>query len=238
MLSVSLARGAEDGKHLFILSGQSNMASLDPNISFTPTVEAAFGKENVTVVKDAQSGQPISRWYKHNKKGKPGTRGDLYGRLLKKVQLAIKGEKLRTVTFVWMQGESDVRETAAVYSDSLGGLIGHLKTDLQFKDIHFVIGRISDYGLKVPGAYKRWNFKKEGWQRIRTIQVEYAKSYRLGAWVDTDDLNDGKDHKGRDVENGLHYSVEGYRILGQRFAEKAIAVINAKPNKAIDSDKK
>ena len=35
-------------KHLFILSGQSNMAGLKPEISFTPTVEAAFGKENVT----------------------------------------------------------------------------------------------------------------------------------------------------------------------------------------------
>jgi len=50
--------------HLFILSGQSNMAGLNPQISFTPTVETAFGKENVIVVKDAKGGQPIMRWYK------------------------------------------------------------------------------------------------------------------------------------------------------------------------------
>ena len=42
------------GKHLFILSGQSNMDRLDPKVSFTPAVEAAFGKENVIVVKDSK----------------------------------------------------------------------------------------------------------------------------------------------------------------------------------------
>ena len=34
---------AGEGKHLFILSGQSNMAGLDPAVSFTPAVTAAFG---------------------------------------------------------------------------------------------------------------------------------------------------------------------------------------------------
>jgi arylsulfatase A-like enzyme len=43
---------AEQKKHLFILSGQSNMAGLNPEISFTPAVETAFGKDNVIVVKD------------------------------------------------------------------------------------------------------------------------------------------------------------------------------------------
>ena len=218
MVSASLARGVEDGKHLFILSGQSNMALMDPDISFTPTVEAAFGNENVIVVKDAASGQPISRWYLHAS----GARGDLYNRLLEKVQLAIDGETLRTVSFVWMQGESDVRETAPVYGDCLGGLIGHLKTDLQFENINFVIGRISDYGLLDTTSWETWNFTMEGWQMIRTIQVEYANSYPLGAWVDTDDLNGDAEN----LVNGLHYTVEGYEILGQRFAEEAIALIN------------
>ncbi|PXA03433.1 hypothetical protein DDZ13_12120 [Coraliomargarita sinensis] len=50
-------------KHLFILSGQSNMAALKPELSFTPAVEAEFGAENVTVVKDAQNGAAIRSWY-------------------------------------------------------------------------------------------------------------------------------------------------------------------------------
>ena len=47
-----------EGKHLFILSGQSNMAGLRPQESFTPAVVAAFGKSEVIVVKDAHGGQP------------------------------------------------------------------------------------------------------------------------------------------------------------------------------------
>ena len=49
----------EQGKHLFILSGQSNMARLKPENSFIPAVESKFGKENVIVVKHAKGGQPI-----------------------------------------------------------------------------------------------------------------------------------------------------------------------------------
>jgi len=52
---------ADDGVHLFILSGQSNMAGLNPALSFTPTVEEKFGAENTLVVKDALGGQPIRR---------------------------------------------------------------------------------------------------------------------------------------------------------------------------------
>ncbi len=241
MVSALSARGAEDGKHLFILSGQSNMSYLDPNISFTPKVQAAFGKENVIVVKSAHGGQPISRWYKYHKETKPGgkkseTRGDFYVRLLKKVQLAMQGKTLQTVTFVWMQGESDVVcETVGVYGDCLGGLLGQLKTDLRFDDINFVIGRINDYGTKT--AKPAWNIKKEEWEKLRVTQVEFAESYRLGGWVDTDDLNDVKDDRGRTVKNALHNNGEGYRILGQRFAEQAIALIKKKPNKAMDSDR-
>jgi len=41
--------------------------------------------------------------------------------------------------------------------------------------------------------------------------------------VNTDDLNDkSKDGK---TTNGLHYTEEGYKLLGQRFAEKAITLI-------------
>ena len=64
MVSTSFAKETEQGKHLFILSGQSNMGGLDPTISFTPTVEAEFGKDNVIVVKKAWGSKHIARWDK------------------------------------------------------------------------------------------------------------------------------------------------------------------------------
>ena len=62
MLSAAVGVHAEEGKHLFILSGQSNMAGMDPKLSFIPAVEEKFGKENVIVVKDAHGGRPIRDW--------------------------------------------------------------------------------------------------------------------------------------------------------------------------------
>jgi hypothetical protein len=58
------AEAADKKVRLFILSGQSNMAGLDPQVSFTPAVTEAFAADEVIVVKSAQGGQPIRRWYK------------------------------------------------------------------------------------------------------------------------------------------------------------------------------
>lgn len=214
---VSSVNAADKDKHLFILSGQSNMARLDPNISFTPAVEKAFGKENVTVVKDAQGGQPIHRWYKKWEPAQgdaPATTGDLYDRLMKKIDVAVKENKFATVTFIWMQGERDAKEKHGdVYAASLKGLLAQLEDDLKRKDINFVIGRLSDAGNAN---------NKSDWGVVRKAQVEVAEAYARGAWVDTDDLNGEK--------NDLHYTVDGYKKLSERFAEKSIELIkkNAK----------
>jgi len=45
------------------------------------------------------------------------------------------------------------------------------------------------------------------------------------AWVNTDDLNDGANRRGKPTENDLHYSAEGYREFGRRMARNALALI-------------
>tara|TARA_A100001391_G_scaffold185174_1_gene153622 strand:+ start:423 stop:1187 length:765 start_codon:yes stop_codon:yes gene_type:complete len=211
----------QNSTHLFILSGQSNMAGLDPSTSFTPTVEAAFGKENVTVVKDAMGGQPIRRWFKNWKPSQgdqPKATGDLYDRLMKKVKAETAGKEFTTVTFVWMQGERDARESHGdVYAASMKGLIEQLASDLGRDDINFVIGRLSDFDLR--------NAKHPHWTKVREAQVEVATGDSRGAWVDTDDLNDGTNKRGKEVKDDLHYSVSGYKTLGKRFAEKSVELI-------------
>src|SRR5690242_13683253 len=73
-----------DGKvRLFILSGQSNMVRFDPNATFTPALKKAFPGDEILIVKSAEGGQPIARWYKG-----AGQRGDLYDLLLSKVNAA------------------------------------------------------------------------------------------------------------------------------------------------------
>ena len=225
LVSLAFSTGsvnAEDGgNHLFILSGQSNMVGMDPAVSFTPAVSKAFGADQVIVVKNANSGQSIRSWAKSNHEDPPPTRGrvprvrgELYDPLIKKVRTAIEGKILKTVTLIWMQGESDLNNTA--YDAYLNELLGQLEKDLAFEKINIVIGRISDAGLDNPK-------RLEGRLNIRKVQKEFAEAHPRGAWVNTDDLND-RVKDGQEVDD-LHYTKEGYRILGERFAGKAISLI-------------
>lgn len=209
-------------KHLFILSGQSNMARLDPGDSFTPAIEVVFKEADIVVVKDAKSGEPIRRWYKAwsaaNGDQAEGS-GDLYGRLMEKVHNAFMGDPFQTVTFIWMQGERDAREGhGEVYATSLQGLFDQLSTDLGRQDINFVIGRLSDFDMD--------NARYPHWTMVRDAQVEVAEECERCVWVNTDDLNDGLNNAGKEISNDLHYSVTGYKVLGERFAQAALGLIN------------
>ncbi|MEM7374311.1 MAG: sialate O-acetylesterase [Bacteroidota bacterium] len=213
-----------EGKHLFILSGQSNMYNLKPEESFTPTVEAEFGKDHVIVVKDALGGQPIRRWYKAWKPAEgdsPQAEADLYDSLMTKVFAAIEGESIKSVTFLWMQGERDAREKhGQVYEKSLRGLYKQLQKDLKYRKIHFVIGRLSDFDMQ--------NERYPHWTMVREIHEKVGDSKKRFAWIDTDDLNDGVNRKGKAISNDLHMSAAGYVEMGKRFAEASIRLIQAR----------
>ncbi|GAB5554364.1 MAG: sialate O-acetylesterase [Saprospiraceae bacterium] len=212
------------GKHLFILSGQSNMARLDPANTFTPAIAAALGSENILVVKIAQGGQAIKRWYRdwqlpdRNPAPIQNPKSDLYDSLMTKVNQAILEEEIASVTFIWMQGERDAKQAwGDVYEESLLGLYRQVCEDLNRNDINFVIGRLSDFDLQ--------NNRYPHWTRIREIQVKVAESAPNFAWVNTDDLNDGLNQRGEEIKNDLHLSEEGYALLGERFAKAAIELI-------------
>ncbi len=215
------AKAVGGSAHLFILSGQSNMVGLDPAVSFIPAVNKAFDEDSVIVVKDAENSQSIRRWYKGWKsvQGKAVTgSGDLYDRLLDRVNEAVSGRDIKTVTLVWMQGEADAAgNQVGVYKASLDGLLDQLRQDFKREDIRFVIGRLSDYSLD--------SGKHPEWQKMRDLQVSYADASPLGAWVDTDDLNNKTDPKTDALRNDVHYTRDGYRIFGERLAKKAIELI-------------
>lgn len=218
-------------KHLFILSGQSNMVLLNEKETFIPMLEKKFGKNMILVVKDAKGGEPIRRWYKKwNEKSKENNNlnpineygkdsiGNLYDKLITKVKKTTIDKKIESISFIWMQGERDARENLAQYYEKgLFGLYDQLSKDLKRENINFIIGRINDFDLK--------NLNYKHWTKIREIQVKFAESNDKFSWINTDDLNDGYNKKGDSINNDVHMSVEGYKTLGKRFAEKAIELI-------------
>jgi Carbohydrate esterase, sialic acid-specific acetylesterase len=215
---------ASSGKHLFILSGQSNMRSPVPE-TFEAAVSKVFGKDNVTVATFSVPSQSICQWYKKwtppegvevQLKGDPY--GTLYDKLLGTVRKKAGDQQFTTVTFVWMQGEADGQAGwGAVYEKSFLGIMDQLKADLKRDDIRFVLGRINDH--KNP---------KEGNGRavVREAQVKLGTQNANGTWVDTDDLNTGINPWCGYENNGEHFPNPGYRVLGQRFARAACKQID------------
>jgi hypothetical protein len=211
----------KEENHLFILSGQSNMVNLNPNLSFTPLVNKEFGEENVTVIKEAHEGKAIRNWFKYwefNQNSNKKSSGVLYDSLIKKVLNVYNKKEYSSVTLVWMQGESDAKEEASnMYEANIRGLVYQLSKDLNRLDINCVIGRLSDYGF--------YDEDYVDWHKIRKIQLALGLADPRNTWVNTDDLNDGLDAQGNIVKNDFHYTVEGYQTLGERFAVKSIGVI-------------
>lgn len=217
------ANPKKSGHHLFILSGQSNMTG-GLKAGFVKTVEDTFGKDKVVVVHHSKSGRGIRFWdkdyefpenYRFPGKGVPSGRtklqhGQEYGPLIEKAREAYDGKPFHTVTFVWMQGESDGgRGLAPAYEKSFLRLLGRIKKDLERKDIAFVVGRINDSRMSDPN-----------WTDMRKVQVELAENTEHGEWIDTDDLCES--------DHGVHFPKESYPVLGDRFARKAIELIRKK----------
>ncbi len=120
-----------------------------------------------------------------------------------------------------LQGEQDAREsTGTLYRPSLEGLFRQFETDPAGKDLHFVVGRLNDFGI----GDSDWPH----WESIRKSQQEWAEASPRIAWVNTDDLSDGINKKGETVEIELHDTRDGYRIFGERLAEAAISLIQTR----------
>jgi len=226
-LAVLLAQGAtaaDKPVHLFILSGQSNMAGMDPNKGFKQEAEKLFPGAEIVFFKSAKGGQPIRFWV--NEWNSLAENHDLAPRIDSAkfykplldgyAKLLEKHPKPASVTFCWMQGERDAKENlSTAYTEAMNLLIANLRRDLKQPEMNFVIGRLSDHKKN-----------DKSWDAVRDSQVNVSKADKRGAWVDCDDLND-KENKGVKRDD-LHYTKDGYVLLGQRYARQAKALIEGK----------
>lgn len=200
--------------HLFLLSGQSNMAGLDPEEAFVPGVVEAFGEPGAIVIKAAYGAKSIQHWYKPNSNKTIDSRNWLYRELIGKAKFAISDRDIRSVTLCWMQGEADAsgESSASAYAENFEGLLRQLREDLGRDDINFVIGRLSDHSN---------SGKFPAWDQMRKTQEKLADNSPRGSWIDTDAWNGDDDN--------LHYpsGEHGKIALANAFAKEAIALARA-----------
>jgi hypothetical protein len=222
----------DNQSHLFIFSGQSNMVGMNPEVGFKTEASRLFPDADVAYIKVAAGGMPIRYWVKEwnniaeshgidslSVRANDEHKGTVYYQpiLNQFRELLAQHPNPASVTFCWMQGERDAKYMVyPAYGDALRRLITNLRRDLKRPKMQFVIGRLSDYGKAsdVP------------WQAIRQVQVNIAENDALGAWVDTDDLNNTQSN-GVAI-NDLHYTQKGYELLGLRFFRQAKALIEGK----------
>lgn len=222
LLQPTCLKAAEEPKrtgHLFILSGQSNMTTSLKN-GFSSTVSKVLGEDQVTIVLCARPGRGIRYWTEdyalpegHPFHGKlTGGNGEEFTRLVGEVKNTCDARTFKTVSFIWMQGESDaMRDLGVAYERSFAMLISRMKKELGIDEMRFVIGRISDHGLQGNEA--------ESWKSMRAIQQKIAETSPLGSWIDTDDLNGGDD---KNPQGDLHYPAKQAVTLGERFGRAAL----------------
>ena len=136
----------------------------------------------------------------------------------------------RSVTLLWMQGEEDTKNKKGInigrYEEHFMILLNQLAADFGFDEINVVIGRLSD-------SY--YDGQLDNWNAIRTIQEDLVAKLPRAALVTTDDLNDGlQAYQGghREVTNDVHYTVEGYKVFGERLATAALTLLRRPPTPA------
>ncbi len=221
--SIAFSQDQSKPVHLFILSGQSNMAGLKPEVGFLPELKKLLPDAEIVHMKVAKGGQPIRLWVKEwndiagkNEIKVKSEKTPYYDQILEQFK-ALKEKHPKgfsSISFSWMQGERDAKEMlSAAYEESLKTLISNLRRDLEAPEMNVVIGRLSDFG----------DGRNPEWEKVREILVKVASDDPHGAWVDTDDLNNKV--KNEKPVNDLHYTKEGYELFGQRLAQQSVKLL-------------
>ncbi|MCK9597387.1 MAG: sialate O-acetylesterase [Sphaerochaeta sp.] len=185
-------------QHVVILSGQSNMARLDYTLIMAPMLDAEFGAGAVEIIKVAAPSMPISQWISDTR--------PMYLDILQQFN-QLDASNLESITFVWLQGETDALRQSISYQADLTQLIQQVQQDIS-PYTNFVICRINDYQWRSPY-----------WQLVRDAQVEIAEALPNGTWINTDDLNNYAGF------NLLHNTPCGSQILANRIGDLAIHLI-------------
>lgn len=187
--------------HLFILSGQSNMARM-PEMFFSNAINKEIGTNHTVFVKHAIGGMPIKWWDED-------INGRIYRTLIKQIKIAIEGKNITTVDFIWKQGGSDVfQRKVDKYLDSFDNMYNQLIRDLGRDDIRLIVGQLN-----------KWQQTPE-WLKMEGVNRQIVEKYPNAHLILTDDVDSGK--------QPLHHTYPGYKTIAERYADICLQSICTK----------
>jgi Carbohydrate esterase, sialic acid-specific acetylesterase len=161
---------------------------VSPGMTFGLGALEQLQPETVGLVMCAVTGTTISKWQPPRA---------AYASCISQVQAA--GGHVDGILF--LQGESDAtnKSDAGNWAKRFTVVLNGFRTDLG-SDVPFVIGQI--------GHISASGFKYQ--QKVRDQQAKAAAAHPGLAMITTDDLDMGSD--------GLHFTVDSYKTIGERFA--------------------
>lgn len=186
-------------------TGTSGYQGLSPAYGFAKEM-GAYAKEQgreIGLVVNAVGGTRIGYWA-------PGASQGYYNEAVKRAKAAVaKGGTIKGI--IWHQGETDISygTTTESYMTQLERIVTGLRTDLNAPDAIFVAGQLKQGTIKDKVLYST----KEYNDMFMTVPDVIENS----ACVSTDGLVDKGDN--------LHFDSPSQRILGKRYATKAIELL-------------
>ncbi|WP_366184025.1 sialate O-acetylesterase [Flavobacterium ovatum] len=194
-----------------------------PELMIGTVLAEKFPKEKFLLIKTAQGGTALyGAWNpdwtaeKTDEVEAEGFKRDLklYANFIDDVKQNIKriesqGNTYKIIGMGWMQGENDAaKEVSALsYETNLVNLINRVRTDLNVKDMPFVLGQINSHYGNFPA----------GPETVRTAQLNSNKLLKKVVTIKTiadKPFDDYPKHS-----DNVHYNAEGQYRLGNAFAE-------------------
>jgi iduronate 2-sulfatase len=175
-----------------------------PEVSFGRTLADKLPGHHVVLIKFCEGGTNLkAQW-------NPDRRGRLYDQFIEHVHKSLKLLDDRHDTYTlrgmaWHQGESDAGVSADEYQQLLTRLIERVRTDLNAKELPFVIGEVYDNGKR---------------DTIRAAQRATAEAVPHVAFAPCDGL--------KTFDGGTHFDAASQIELGRRMAEAMLELIGGK----------
>ncbi len=192
---------------------------INPIDNFGPEVGVAeelnnnFPNENFILIKYAIGGSSLLDWSPNYSKEKAEITGypefgNMYEKLLNKIDSVTAGLNYEIVALLWMQGERDARipEAGKDYYNNFKLLISSLRNDLNSPNLPIIYGKISPPKDKYPAV-----------DTVVSAQLKINQDLHNMYIISTDDIEKWDDN--------THYSSNGQLELGREFGSKLVEIL-------------
>lgn len=176
-------------------------------LRFGKEMEAATGVPQAIIPGPLGGTNLFNQWQRNE--ADHDDRNTLYGSLLYRALL--QNDPNPPIGFLWFQGESDSGRTTEQYEADMNTLIARYREDLANPDLWILQAQLGTNQLQTD---------LEAWVSIQEAQRRVAETDARVAVIPTSD---------QPRSDTIHFSVEGYKNIGLRFAEAAREMILGEP---------